>query len=216
MEDSTSREKILKKVRKALINKSKDLYTNIDFESPLFKASEETSEITFAQNFTEAGGKFIFCMDKDELIENLQYLAAENKWTLAWCADKELTEQVKSSGLALSGDAASLLKASVSITTCEFLVARTGSVMMSSRLSSGRTGAIYPPVHIVIGYTSQLVSDIKDALKAIKIKYPQGLPSMISFITGPSRTADIEKTVVMGAHGPKDVYVFLIDDLDLQ
>jgi L-lactate dehydrogenase complex protein LldG len=43
-------------------------------------------------------------------------------------------------------------------------------------------------------------------------KYDGALPSMISFATGPSRTADIEKTLVLGAHGPKEVYVFLIDD----
>ncbi|MCK5078809.1 MAG: LUD domain-containing protein, partial [Bacteroidales bacterium] len=51
-----------------------------------------------------------------------------------------------------------------------------------------------------------------DALKGMKEKYGQDLPSMISLITGPSRTADIEKTLVMGAHGPRELYVFLVDD----
>ena len=46
----------------------------------------------------------------------------------------------------------------------------------------------------------------------MKKKYPDNYPSMISLITGPSRTADIEKTLVMGAHGPKELYVFLIED----
>ncbi|MNL89836.1 Lactate utilization protein C [compost metagenome] len=54
--------------------------------------------------------------------------------------------------------------------------------------------------------------DLKDAFKLIKDKYGSQIPSMISTITGPSRTADIEKTLVLGAHGPKELFVFLIDD----
>jgi L-lactate dehydrogenase complex protein LldG len=54
--------------------------------------------------------------------------------------------------------------------------------------------------------------DLKDSFSLIKKKYGTNLPSMLSVITGPSRTADIEKTLVLGAHGPKDLYVFLLDD----
>jgi L-lactate dehydrogenase complex protein LldG len=71
--------------------------------------------------------------------------------------------------------------------------------------------SIYPHVHIVIAFTSQLVLDLKDAFKLLKVKYPETTPTMISNITGPSRTADIEKTLVLGAHGPKELYVFLLE-----
>ena len=47
----------------------------------------------------------------------------------------------------------------------------------------------------------------------MKKRYASDLPSQISIISGPSRTADIEKTLVMGAHGPKELYVFFVDDL---
>ena len=57
-----------------------------------------------------------------------------------------------------------------------------------------------------------LVLDLKDAFKIMKDKYENNLPSMISTITGPSRTADIEKTLVLGAHGPREIFVLLIDD----
>jgi L-lactate dehydrogenase complex protein LldG len=50
-------------------------------------------------------------------------------------------------------------------------------------------------------------------LQAIKEKYQEQPPSLISFATGPSRTADIEKTLVTGVHGPKEVYVFLVDQI---
>ena len=104
-----------------------------------------------------------------------------------------------------------LSQSDVSITRCELLVARTGSMVLSSKVSSGRTTSVYAPVHICIAKVSQLVYDIKDAIELLKKKYGENLPSQISFATGPSRTADIEKTLVVGVHGPKEVYCFLID-----
>jgi L-lactate dehydrogenase complex protein LldG len=83
---------------------------------------------------------------------------------------------------------------------------------MSTAQSSGRTTSVYAPIHICIGYTRQLVYDTKDALIQIKNRYGDRLPSLISFATGPSRTADIEKTLVVGVHGPKEVYCFLVDE----
>ena len=80
--------------------------------------------------------------------------------------------------------------------------------MLSSKQGSGRSLSIFPPIHIVIAFASQLVEDIQDGLELVKKKYAT-LPSMICLTTGPSRTADIEKTLVLGAHGPKELVVFL-------
>ena len=71
---------------------------------------------------------------------------------------------------------------------------------------------VFPETHLIYARASQLVPELKDALKGIKERYGKELPSMISMITGPSRTADIEKTLVMGAHGPRQLYVFMVDD----
>ena len=64
---------------------------------------------------------------------------------------------------------------------------------------------------ICITYTSQLVYDLRDALQLMKERYGASLPSLITFASGPSRTADIEKTLVVGVHGPKEVYLFLVE-----
>jgi L-lactate dehydrogenase complex protein LldG len=98
------------------------------------------------------------------------------------------------------------------ITRCEYLIARLGTVMVSSRVSPGRKMTVFPEMHIVVAYTSQLVPDLKDALKNLRRKYEDDFPSVVTLVTGPSRTADIEKTLVLGAHGPKELYVFLIED----
>jgi L-lactate dehydrogenase complex protein LldG len=83
--------------------------------------------------------------------------------------------------------------------------------VMSAAQQSGRIASVYAPIHICIATTSQLVYDVKDALQLLKDKYSNKLPSLITFATGPSRTADIEKTLVVGVHGPKEVYVFLVE-----
>ena len=102
--------------------------------------------------------------------------------------------------------------AEAAITDCEYLIARTGTMVLSAAQPSGRALPVYTPVHLVIAYTHQLVFDLKDAINRLKDRYNGELPSAISFATGPSRTADIEKTLVVGVHGPKEVYVFLVDE----
>jgi len=97
-----------------------------------------------------------------------------------------------------------------SITLCEHLIARTGTIVLSSQQLSGRTCSVYAPIHICVAYTHQLVYDISDSLAQFK-QEANFMPSMISYATGPSRTADIEKTLVVGVHGPKEVYCFLVD-----
>jgi len=89
-------------------------------------------------------------------------------------------------------------------------VARTGTIVLSAH-SNGRTPSVYAPVHVCIAHTRQLVYDVRDALQLIKDRYAGQLPSLITFASGPSRTADIEKTLVTGVHGPKEVYLFLLD-----
>ncbi len=99
-----------------------------------------------------------------------------------------------------------------SLTGCEFLIARTGSILVSSGSDRSRLTSVYPPVHIVVASKNQLVFDLEDAFKTVKTKYGKKPPSMFSVITGPSRTADIEKTLVMGAHGPRELFCFYVNE----
>jgi L-lactate dehydrogenase complex protein LldG len=101
--------------------------------------------------------------------------------------------------------------ADVGLTGCDALVARTGSVVLSSKENLSRTLSIFPPVHVVVAYRGSVVYDLKNYFSALNTIDIQSLPSMISIVSGPSRTADIEKTLVLGAHGPKEIHVFYID-----
>ena len=131
-------------------------------------------------------------------------------WQKVYCLENDL---LKAAGPQLTERIVKtdLANCDVSITGCECLVARTGTIVMSSGQTSGRTTSVYAPIHICIAYSNQLVYDVKDALQLVKDKYGSTLPSLITFATGPSRTADIEKTLVVGVHGPKEVYLFLVE-----
>lgn len=211
MSARTAKENILKKIREALSESVPLPFPNSEGNSSVYTASAQEMELEFAEQFTQLLGRFLFCVNSKEMTAQLAGLAVNNKWTKIYCREIALRSLLEANGFTgfFEGN---LADCDVSITGCEALVARTGSIVLSSAQESGRTVSVYAPIHICIAYTSQLVPDIRDALQLVKDKYQGNIPSLISFATGPSRTADIEKTLVVGVHGPKEVYVFLVDE----
>jgi L-lactate dehydrogenase complex protein LldG len=210
MQISSAKENILKKIRQALVNPTPVPFPQSEGNSSVYTAPTQENEIEFAENFSRISGRFIYCADIAELNVQLEQLITSQTWAQVYCREPQLLSMLEKSmkGILMKED---LPEADASITTCEALIARTGSILMSSAQDSGRTVSVYAPVHICIAYTSQPVYDIRDGLEMLSIKYKDRMPSFITLATGPSRTADIEKTLVVGVHGPKDVYVFLVD-----
>jgi len=207
---TTSKEKLLKKIRKALLEKRDNPYPNLE-DLPHYPQPDDIPEVLFAEEFTAAAGQFFFCEDEIQFIENLLSLAEERKWRKIYCWEPALQEILQKYDYPYFETDKDFEQAEVGFTLCETLIARNGSILLSNSNMSGRRLSIYPPIHIVFAYTSQIVLDLKDAFKIIKNKYGNQLPSMLTTVTGPSRTADIEKTLVMGAHGPKELFVFLLE-----
>lgn len=212
MEESTSREKILKKIRNALIEKNDPPFPILDQEPDVFPEITDSLDVTFAQALLSMAGKFVYCESEDEFSGVLKSFILEKDWPLFYCLDPHLQSKLRQAGIPFESDPEKITEARIGITRCEALIARFGSVMVSSRLNPGRKIVGFPEIHVVVGFTSQLVPDLKQAYKLIRKRYGEEFPSMVSVITGPSRTADIEKTLVMGAHGPRELYVFLIED----
>lgn len=213
MEESTSREKIMKRIRRALLQKSDIPYQTIDFDSEIYQEISEDLDVGFAQELLNVAGNFVYCESEAEFIVNLKTLINDNNWKHLFCTEDKLKVFLQNEGIAHYSVADEFYDTDAGLTSCEFLIARLGSVMVSSMQQSGRRNFVYPPVHLVFAYASQIVPDLKQAFQGLKEKYGNKQPSMISLITGPSRTADIEKTLIMGAHGPKELFVFVIDDL---
>ena len=210
MKFSPSKESILKKIRKALSHSTPLPFPASEGNQPVIPESKQELEVEFAEQFNALQGRFIFCVNRQELAFQFSSLVKKRDWQKVYCIEKDI-RQLISSSIEDRLVETNLAGCDVSVTGCEYLVARTGSMVMSSAQSSGRTTSVYAPVHICIAFTSQLVYDVKDALQLVKEKYKDKLPSLITFATGPSRTADIEKTLVVGVHGPKEVYCFLVD-----
>jgi L-lactate dehydrogenase complex protein LldG len=210
--EPTSKERILKKIRKGLIESTSQPFTGVDINQSIYVSQFKPLDELFAEEFSKLTGQFIFCETIKEFIVSLNALTIEKKWENLFCWNHSLQKIFKRFDFKKCRVGTDIETADAGITTCEALIARTGTILLTSKQPSGRTLPIFPPVHIVIANTDQLVFDSKDALQQLVQKYNGHLPSMISLATGPSRTADIEKTLVLGAHGPKEVYVFLIDE----
>jgi L-lactate dehydrogenase complex protein LldG len=205
---SPAKENILKKIRQALSNPVPLPFPNSEGSQSVFTPASDDHAIVFAEEFTNLQGKFAFCQDEKDLLLQLHLLFTAKAWTKFYAKETAMLSLLKQMQIEPWTD---LESCDVSLTGCEYLVARTGSIVLSSAQQNGRTTSVYAPIHICIAYNSQLVYDVKDALQTVKEKYTGKLPSFLTFASGPSRTADIEKTLVTGVHGPKEVFCFLID-----
>jgi len=96
----------------------------------------------------------------------------------------------------------------ISVTPCIAAVAETGSVVMASSGDTPATLNFLPETHILVLYESQVVRHVDDVFSHVRDLDP--LPRAVNFVTGPSRTADIEQTIEIGAHGPRRMHVLLI------
>jgi len=210
MKEFTSKEKILKKVRNALIEKMPGPYDNADADVSVYvKSSTEYPEVEFAEVFSRLGGNFFFAQSYNELVSQLQHLLLELQLQSVFCTDATLQKMVESAQIEIIRNHEEIVRCQASLTFCEVLVSRLGAIVMSSQIAGGRACFSLPPVHIVVATPFQIVPDIEEAFSFLNKKYSGNLPSMITFVAGPSRTADIEKTLVLGAHGPEGLYLLL-------
>ncbi|MFQ5773802.1 MAG: lactate utilization protein C [Kiloniellaceae bacterium] len=101
----------------------------------------------------------------------------------------------------------------VSVTGAFAGIAETGTLMLHSGPEGPTTLNFLPDTHIVVLGASQVVGAYEDAWERVRAAYGRGvLPRTVNFITGPSRTADIEQTIQLGAHGPRRLHIVLVED----
>jgi L-lactate dehydrogenase complex protein LldG len=210
----SSKEEILGNIRKGLRNgQVPKPFPMADKEEGTYAFVSASKDVVehFAENFINLGGKFAYCANEEELVQELVKLADKNSWAHVQISDKFIFNLLKDTNTNCfkMGETPDNLDAA--ITSCKKVVARLGSLILSSDSEYGRSLPVYTPIHIAVVYANQVVWDIEDALA--EYQHAINLPSQITLTTGPSRTADIEKTLVVGVHGPKEVYVFYVDKL---
>ena len=170
----------------------------------------------FTAQCADLRAEFFLCADEAEMHTQLARLAADSGWTKIAAHPGRLTDAAVSA-LDLPAlwtrpgyDLAALELCDAALTECDALVAQTGSVLVTCRSAGGRTLSALAPHHVVLARKSQLVPDLTAALALLSETYGGDYPSLVSFITGPSRTGDIERILVLGAHGPKRLTIFCV------
>jgi L-lactate dehydrogenase complex protein LldG len=223
----TEREKILARVREALKTPAPLPGSHGETHSPasaknistarqwLPKVGESFDEqlALFQKNAAELKADFQLLNSVDELRATLVALRDKEKWQRVALHSGDLTNSI-CPPLNLpflrtdkTYDVNELESCDVGISECDALVAQTGSVLVTNRSAGGRALSVLPPHHVVLARREQLVADLPAAFELLQQKYAANYPSMISFITGPSRTGDIERILVLGAHGPKKLTI---------
>lgn len=216
----SEREKILARVREALRVETRG------HAEPRLPAPEEHRRVLpavgadgealveqFARNAAELRAGFKLLPDAASLLAEARALGQAQGWRSVAAHHGALTDAVVAAlglpALFTDGgfDKEALARCDAGLTECDVLVAQTGTVVVSSRSAGGRALSVLPPHHLVLARREQLVADLPAAFAWLKQKYGSDFPSMISLITGPSRTGDIERILVLGAHGPKQLTI---------
>ena len=113
-------------------------------------------------------------------------------------------------------DVAELGRCTIGVTACVALIAQTGSVLLDSRTCGGRAVSVLPPHHVVLATAEQLVPDLAAGYDVWRSSVGQTASSFATLVTGPSRTGDIERILVLGAHGPKRLTILLLEEAGAQ
>ncbi len=199
MISSESKEKILRNLSSSITRKDKErVMEETSFSSKISYDRRKLQE-DFTENFKIVSGEVYALEKKENLGEKITELLSKLKTQSVSFWNTELFR-----ALGLPGDT-DIKTADVGITEADFAIADTGTLVLLSSPQKMRTVSLLPPVHIAVLKKENIVADIHALFVELEKLYNGNydeLCSCISFITGPSRTADIELNLTVGVHGP--------------
>lgn len=208
MEDiTTSREKILKKVRAGLLNKFAAHFPDVEMETDIYTYPDEDHSVAFAKNFTANGGGFVYCHNRFDFHENLIMWMEKRGIKGLLVSDVELRKEIQNLGLPVIENLADHPEQTASLLSAEALTARNGGIMFTSS-STRRNYLAEVQVVAVYAQLSKMGDDMKQALVTLRNKYGEKLPSLISFVQGPVKTTKGTK-----AASRTELILFLVNDL---
>ena len=123
----------------------------------------------------------------------------------------ELARGVAAAELQICPPVSELFSYDVGVTMAQAAIAETGTLILESEKERHRLVSLLPPIHVAVVRSSDICLTIGDALRRLRGQQEE-MSRAITFITGPSRTADIELTLTVGVHGPKELYVIILDN----
>jgi L-lactate dehydrogenase complex protein LldG len=172
----------------------------------------------FCERLESVGGHCLITHDEDEVAQALANVVAglqdDGLGKRIALSDAPilsgLTRGIGASEITVGPSASDLFGYDVGITTAQAAIAETGTLVLEAEKEQHRLISLLPPVHIALVRSRDIYPTIADALK--RLRGEEQMSRAITFITGPSRTADIELTLTVGVHGPKELYVIVLED----
>ena len=180
---------------------------NIEDESHI---NDQTSEeLTFAKNFTEAGGKFIYIDKGDSVIDTFTKIKEENQWDKnnVKCLSPSLSKNLginKTNDIAKNDDLKAL------VVECEYLLSNSGRMLISSNQIKNNKLDSLPDILIVIATSNQFVCDVSEGMTRLKSKYSKKFPTNITTIN--VRNKFIEDDFLSYGNSAKDIYLIISDE----
>ena len=179
-----------------------------EMESRFLVDEKDPIELKFVKQFSGAEGKFFFCESTTEFKEVMDQLFELNNWEYPFCTDSSIAHSLESHLTAITK---SVDQSDCFITSCEFLIADEGGIMITEKHMEGKRLSELPQVLIIVANISQIVNKIGDGLRGIKTKYLNNFPSKITTLKGPNRVHK-KRDSKIGSHEPKDIYLILLDE----
>jgi len=214
----SSRDAILGRIRKEIAGKPVDLPPVAEVW-PRLKPSADQMATRFAQELEAVHGDTIRCTSMDDARRKLADLMERGGYDRLGAVDRpacrEFVAELPSDRVAWAQPdwtPTSMADLPLGVVAAEYLLADTGSAMIACHKPEERLMCYLPPACVVVGRTSQLFEHLPAAWESIApaVAKPD-LRGEYVFVTGPSRTADIEKILILGVHGPKRLIVFIVD-----
>jgi hypothetical protein len=194
----------------------------MDFLKNLFKSSEKRKsddikkqdvslslDDTFVHNFINRSGKFLYCIKKEDVKQNISNILSENNWGEISCNNTELEKYIKSIDVKISDK---LSRDIPFLTNCEQLISENGSILFSSNQLKDIKISTMTNDFIVFAKTSQIVKNMGESLTGIKLKYKENLPTNISSIKNYSLNEEDDNFMSYGNNNSKNLYLLLLED----
>lgn len=203
---STARENIMGRMRRVLAGVNAQAVVREEPSGETKPQSQEPLHDRFIAALEKVGGRGILCL-KEELPAVLAKVFSPSD--RVYVEPAPFLADVDIQGFALENDPD---RCDGGITTCEALIAETGTVIIAGGENHKRVSSLVTRTHCIIARRDQCVSTLDDYITSL-VRSDPGWPQRISaltFITGPSRTADIEKVLIQGMHGPRELVVVIV------
>lgn len=164
----------------------------------------------FVHNFIKFGGKFLYCLRKEDVTSNLNKIIEENDWDIISYTNENLSQFITATNVKTTNN---ILSKNPFFTTCEQLIAENGSILFTSKQIEDKRLSTLTNDFIVYATTSQIVKNMGDSLTAIKSKYKNNLPTNISSIKNYDPTKVDDNFISYGSCNSKNLYLLLLEDL---